>query len=118
MKNTHKEYFELVLPRQPIYKPWQPCRHLGCLSHITHPCEGCGRIGGQYPPGSPPYNKDLADKLIEQYNETAFGREIAFRGLDYIEVYDEDDDYVGRFSDEKFIKWMCPQPQMEDANDK
>ena len=24
----------------------QPCSHPGCLSHITHPCEGCGRIGG------------------------------------------------------------------------
>lgn len=23
-----------------------PCHHPGCLSHITHPCEGCGRIGG------------------------------------------------------------------------
>ena len=24
----------------------QPCDHTGCLSHISHPCEGCGRIGG------------------------------------------------------------------------
>ena len=24
-----------------------PCNHKGCLSHITHPCEGCGRIGGK-----------------------------------------------------------------------
>lgn len=23
------------------------CGHLGCLSHITHPCEGCGRTGGR-----------------------------------------------------------------------
>ena len=22
------------------------CSHPGCLSHFTHPCEGCGRIGG------------------------------------------------------------------------
>jgi hypothetical protein len=22
------------------------CKHPGCLSHLTHPCEGCGRIGG------------------------------------------------------------------------
>lgn len=21
--------------------------HKGCLSHISHPCEGCGRIGGR-----------------------------------------------------------------------
>ncbi len=24
-----------------------PCDHPGCLSHATHPCEGCGRIGGR-----------------------------------------------------------------------
>jgi len=24
----------------------EPCSHKGCLSHISHPCEGCGRIGG------------------------------------------------------------------------
>lgn len=23
------------------------CGHPGCLSHISHPCEGCGRIGGR-----------------------------------------------------------------------
>ena len=24
----------------------EPCSHRGCLRHISHPCEGCGRIGG------------------------------------------------------------------------
>ena len=24
-----------------------PCDHVGCLSHISHPCEVCGRVGGQ-----------------------------------------------------------------------
>jgi len=28
------------------WKPGQPCDHPGCLSHVTHPCEGCGRIAG------------------------------------------------------------------------
>lgn len=27
-------------------KPGQPCDHPGCLAHQSHPCEGCGRIGG------------------------------------------------------------------------
>lgn len=27
-------------------KDGEPCSHRGCLNHITHPCEGCGRIGG------------------------------------------------------------------------
>jgi len=26
-----------------------PCGHPGCLSHVTHPCEGCGRIAGWIP---------------------------------------------------------------------
>lgn len=26
----------------------EPCKHRGCLNHISHPCEGCGRIRGQY----------------------------------------------------------------------
>ena len=25
----------------------QPCHHKGCLRHLSHPCEGCGRIGGK-----------------------------------------------------------------------
>ena len=28
----------------------KPCDHPGCLSHLTHPCEGCGRIGGMMAP--------------------------------------------------------------------
>lgn len=24
-----------------------PCSHKGCYNHISHPCEGCGRIGGR-----------------------------------------------------------------------
>ena len=26
--------------------PGEPCGHPGCLSHVTHPCESCGRVGG------------------------------------------------------------------------
>jgi hypothetical protein len=25
----------------------EPCSHPGCLKHVTHPCEGCGRVGGR-----------------------------------------------------------------------
>jgi hypothetical protein len=28
-------------------KNGEPCNHPGCQSHITHPCEGCGRIGAR-----------------------------------------------------------------------
>jgi hypothetical protein len=25
----------------------QPCAHPGCLAHVSHACEGCGRTGGR-----------------------------------------------------------------------
>lgn len=28
------------------YRYGEPCSHHGCLNHISHPCEGCGRIAG------------------------------------------------------------------------
>jgi len=30
-------------------RPDQPCGHPGCLHHVSHPCEGCGRIAGRWP---------------------------------------------------------------------
>lgn len=29
------------------YKDGQPCDHPGCMAHISHPCEGCGRTGAR-----------------------------------------------------------------------
>ena len=29
------------------FRDGEPCSHPGCLSHVSHPCEGCGRIGGR-----------------------------------------------------------------------
>ena len=26
----------------------EPCSRKGCLNHISHPCEGCGRVRGRY----------------------------------------------------------------------
>ena len=28
-------------------EPGEPCDHPGCLNHVTHPCEGCGRVAGE-----------------------------------------------------------------------
>ena len=25
----------------------EACEHIGCLKHVTHPCEKCGRIAGR-----------------------------------------------------------------------
>jgi len=35
----------------------EPCSHRGCLNHISHPCEGCGRIGGR--------SKNMQERTIE-----------------------------------------------------
>lgn len=45
----------------------EPCKHPGCLSHLSHPCEGCGRIGGKKiiltsNPSPNNYLKELWDK--------------------------------------------------------
>lgn len=41
---TYAKYPELFIDK--IIPDGVPCYHKGCLNHITHPCEGCGRIGG------------------------------------------------------------------------
>ncbi len=37
---------ELLCDENKTYKDGEPCSHTGCLHHVTHPCEGCGRIAG------------------------------------------------------------------------
>ena len=31
-----------------LFKKGEPCTHPGCFNHVSHPCEGCGRIAGNY----------------------------------------------------------------------
>lgn len=31
------------------FKAGEPCWHPGCASHISHPCEKCGRFGARGP---------------------------------------------------------------------
>ena len=39
-----KESFEALNGKG--YSDGKPCNHPGCLNHVSHPCEGCGRIAG------------------------------------------------------------------------
>src|ERR1019366_5691030 len=45
--DKYKTQKDAILASQPTaeqpYRDGEPCKHKGCLSHITHPCEGCGR---------------------------------------------------------------------------
>lgn len=49
-KNRARKWPDLdsIKAGEPIehLKDGEPCGHHGCLNHITHPCEGCGRIAG------------------------------------------------------------------------
>jgi hypothetical protein len=40
-KSYIDKYFKVT------YEDGQPCKHPGCLKHVTHPCEGCGRYVGR-----------------------------------------------------------------------
>jgi len=47
MSRTGYALLRVSLPDDPL--KCMPCQHPGCLSHASHPCEGCGRLGGLYP---------------------------------------------------------------------
>jgi len=38
-------YFDVASSQ--ILEDGVPCKHVGCISHISHPCESCGRIAGE-----------------------------------------------------------------------
>jgi hypothetical protein len=44
-------------------RPGQPCKHPGCASHLSHPCEGCGRYAAGMQSGPCP---DAGRKYIEK----------------------------------------------------
>lgn len=44
---TYEKLLEASEPLQTVYKDGEPCDHPGCSQHVTHPCEGCGRIMGK-----------------------------------------------------------------------
>jgi hypothetical protein len=49
---TGESDYEYFLRRGRELRAWkdgEPCPHPGCLSHVTHPCDGCGRVGGKWP---------------------------------------------------------------------
>lgn len=51
----------------------EPCSHRGCLSHVSHPCEGCGRIAGRYPTDHPtaPGETRVTNETDPQWSDTA-----------------------------------------------
>jgi hypothetical protein len=49
----------------------EPCGHKGCLQHLSHPCEGCGKIQGEgvfYDPSDPDYfDAYFGDRHVVSY---------------------------------------------------
>jgi len=41
----------------------EPCGHPGCLSHVSHPCEMCGRIGGYPVTPEAPITREEIERL-------------------------------------------------------
>ena len=33
--------------KKKTFREGEPCHHPGCANHVTHPCEGCGRIAAR-----------------------------------------------------------------------
>ena len=47
----------------------EPCEHPGCLRHVTHPCEGCGRIAGYTLPELPEMWRQYFAQLEKRVRE-------------------------------------------------
>lgn len=50
------------------YKDGEPCNHPGCLNHLTHPCEGCGRIAGKNIAGIERHTSILCNKCKRSHS--------------------------------------------------
>jgi hypothetical protein len=55
----------------PSLKDGEPCGHPGCLNHVTHPCEGCGRTAGR----GRPWNEER--RWTQEYTAAFFEESIA-----------------------------------------
>jgi len=54
MSRTGYALMRVSLPPPPVgfssstpLREGEPCSHPGCLHHVSHPCEGCGRVAGR-----------------------------------------------------------------------
>ena len=54
----------------------EPCDHPGCLAHVSHPCEGCGRIRGKVPETAASMVANLRTALNQKRPEDTKEREL------------------------------------------
>jgi hypothetical protein len=65
---TVSEIFRNNILSEPIisFRDLEPCGHIGCIAHRTHPCEVCGRISAK---GNISINNFEYDKRIKRENK-------------------------------------------------
>jgi hypothetical protein len=61
------------------------CSHPGCLSHVTHPCEHCGRIAGRRPRCTPETLRELVARLVVEHNVPCM-----MEGMYHADAWEED----------------------------
>lgn len=59
-----------------------PCSHPGCLNHISHPCEGCGRIGGMTISEGKHYYEPLEEHTYPTYGGITRGDHPTIKGFE------------------------------------
>lgn len=71
-------------------KDGEPCDHPGCLSPVTHPCEGCGRVAGQGRPWNEErrWVQEYCASFFEESSAERQTRELAEHYHDVTDAYD------------------------------
>jgi len=81
----------------------EPCSHRGCLNHITHPCEVCGRIGGRY----------ILDFAIESHK---YGVYITYNGDIHKIMFGGNCSHCGEYFEDENISLYCRKCRYKQTN--
>ncbi len=79
------------------YRDGEPCSHIGCERHMTHPCEYCGRINAQGEVRKFDWMVEAIEKAKEGDNDKAL--DLIYDNLDDM-LIDGEYDKMNRFFDE------------------
>lgn len=71
-------------------KNGEACDHPGCLSHVTHPCEGCGRVAGRGRPWNEErrWAQEYCASFFEESSVKRQTRELAEHYHDVVDEFD------------------------------
>lgn len=72
----------------------EPCSHRGCLNHISHPCEGCGRVAGRW----------VIESAIEAYK---FGFSTTYDGDKHKIIFGTQCNRCGKYFEDEEMTVYC-----------